>query len=63
VIESVRKIAAKRPTITKPMRLAVLIRLHEWMPPGLELYYSCLRFIPSIENGHGTEMSTSKRRS
>jgi hypothetical protein len=28
VIESVRKIPAKRPTITKPMRLAVLIGLH-----------------------------------
>jgi hypothetical protein len=55
VIESVRKIPAKRPTITKPMRLAVLIRLHAWMPPGLKLCYSCVRFISSIENGpwHG----------
>ena len=55
VIESVRKIPAKRPTITKPMRLAILIRLHAWMPPGLKLCYSCVKFIPSIENGpwHG----------
>ena len=55
VIERGRKIPVKRPTITKPMRLAVLIRLHAWMPLGLKLCYSCVKFIPSIENGpwHG----------
>jgi hypothetical protein len=40
VIESVRRIPAKRLTITKSMRLAVLIRLHAWMPPGLKPCYS-----------------------
>ena len=51
MVESVRKLPIKRPTITKPMRLAVLVRLHEWMPPGLTLCYSCIKFISSVENG------------
>jgi hypothetical protein len=55
MIENAREVPTKRPSISKPMRLAVLIRLHKWMPPGLKLCYSCVKFIPSIENGpwHG----------
>jgi hypothetical protein len=55
VVESARKVPAKRSTVTKSRRLAVLVRLHDWMPPGLKLCYSCVKFIPSIEHGpwHG----------
>lgn len=55
MVESARKRPAKHSRVTKPRRLAVLVRLHDWMPPGLKLCYSCVKFIPSIENGpwHG----------
>jgi hypothetical protein len=55
LVESARKVSAKRLAVTKTRRLAVLVRLHDWMPPGLKLCYSCIKFIPSVENGpwHG----------
>ena len=55
VVESARKMPVKRSTVTKSKRLAVLVRLHDWMPPGLKLCYSCVKFMPSKENGpwHG----------
>lgn len=51
MVESARKVPAKRPAISRPMRLAVLVRLHEWMPSGLKLCYPCLQFLPYTENG------------
>ena len=51
MVENARKVPDKRPTITKCMRLAVLIRLHQWMPSEFKLCYSCVKFLPSIENG------------
>ena len=55
VVESAKKVPAKQSTVTKSRRLAVLVRLHDWMPPGLKLCYSCVKFMPSKENGpwHG----------
>jgi hypothetical protein len=64
MIESARSVPAKRPTISRLMRLAVLVRLHEWMPAGLKLCYSCVKFIPYGESGpwHGDETIRTKKR-
>jgi len=51
VVESARKMPVKRSTVTKFKRLAVLVRLHDWMPLGMRLYYSAVKFMPSKENG------------
>ena len=63
MVESASKVPAKRRTVTKFMRLAVLIRLHEWMPPGFRLCYSCVKFLPSAENGpwHGNSKIREKK--
>lgn len=55
MVASARNLPAKRSTGTRAMRLAVLVRLHDWMPPGLKLCYSCVKFVRSRENGpwHG----------
>jgi len=40
----------KRRPVTKEMRLAVLVRLHDWMPADYVLCYSCVRFLPKMDN-------------
>ncbi len=53
MIESAKKLESQpiQPrAITKEMRLAVLVRLHDWVPAGYTLCYSCTRYLPKIEN-------------
>lgn len=42
---------AKPRSISKEHRLAVLVRLHEWMPAGFKLCYACVKFLPTNGNG------------
>ena len=55
VLESTRVVSTRRSSTTRQMRLAVLVRLHQWMPHGLTLCYSCVKFLPHTDNGlwHG----------
>jgi hypothetical protein len=64
MVESARKVPTKRLAISREMRLAVLVRLHEWMPPGLKLCYPCVKFLPHTENSpwQGDENIRTKRK-
>ena len=51
VFESTRGVPQKRGAIARTARLAVLVRLLDWMPSGVTLCYACIKFLPSAKNG------------
>ena len=51
VFESTSEDPRKRSTIARTTRLAVLVRLLNWMPSGVTLCYPCIKFLPSAKNG------------
>lgn len=51
VFESTSVGPRTRSTIARTARLAVLVRLLNWMPSGVTLCYPCIKFLPSAKNG------------
>ena len=49
--QSAQKITRKRASVSKTQRLAVLVRLRDWVPSELKLCYSCVKYLPRASTG------------
>ena len=49
--QSAQKMTKKRATVSKQQRLAVLVRLRDWVPSKFKLCYSCVKYLPRARTG------------